>query len=106
MEITCQNCIDMGTNNFVDCENTFYKQMDSILNIVYKQLKTQMDTNQFSIVKKEQILWLKRRNSFFKSQDSEIGKSGGGVEADKALAIHKEALFVKDRIEELLKKLK
>ena len=105
MEKTCQHCIDVGTNNFIDCENIFYKQMDSILDAVYKSIKREMNTSNYEKLKKEQKEWLKRRDNYFKKQEIEIGKSDVGLEADRALAIHKEALFVKDRIMFLLKKL-
>lgn len=98
MEVKCQTCIDAGTNNFVTCENIFYHQMDSILNGAYKALKKQLDTATFENLKKEQRIWLKKRDVYFKKQDAKIGTEGGGIEADKALAIHQKALYVKERI--------
>jgi len=106
MEKACQSCIDAGSYNFISCETTFYKQMDSLLNDIYKQLSFQMDSAQFEKLKIDQRAWLKKRDAYAKNKDTEIGSSGAGVETDQALAIHQKALFEKERVIELLKALK
>ena len=104
METACRKCVGAGGNNIINCENTFYTQMDSILNVSYLALKKKMSRGDFDILKMNQRVWLKERDNYFKQQESEIGKSGAGLEADKAQAIHQEALFVKDRVMYMLKR--
>jgi len=102
----CQNCIDAGTNNFVDCETIRHNKIDSILNAVYKELKKEMDTGKFSEFKKEQRLWLKKKDANYASYAVEMRKSDAGVEADQAMTINNDSNFIEQRIIYLLKKLK
>jgi len=106
LEKVNQDCVDAGTNSFIDCSKVFYDKIDSILNVVYKQIRRQMSEPQFNKLKKEQIAWLKKRDKFFKQVDVDVKKENAGVEAETALAINRKAYFVEGRIKELLKKMK
>ncbi|MES2702162.1 MAG: lysozyme inhibitor LprI family protein [Bacteroidota bacterium] len=103
-EKNCQACVDAGTNNFITCEKTFYRQMDSVLNVAYRALKHKLTPLYFENLKADQKNWLAKRDRYFLEQQH-IEESGAGPEADQALAIHNEALFVKDRVLYLLAKL-
>lgn len=104
MENTRQKCINEGRGS-VDCEQIFYNEMDSILNVVYKRLKKQMDISEFNKLKADQIAWLKKRDTYAGKQDKEA-PTGAGIEVGKSFAIRQDAFFVEDRIKELLNKLK
>lgn len=107
----CQSCLDAGTNNFVDCENIKRPKMDSILNVVYNELKKEMDPARFKKLKKEQRVWLKKRDANYASYTAKIGESQAtlgaawGLEADKAMAVSSDSYFIEQRILYLLKKI-
>ena len=101
---TCQACIDAGTNNFVTCEYTRHDKLDSVLNLVYKELKKEMDATAFEKLKTEQRTWLKKKNENHLEYRAQIGKSGAGPEADEALMISSDSDFIEQRIVYLLGK--
>lgn len=99
------SCLDMG-QNMLGCANTFYAQMDSLLNLKYKKLLSKMGTAEGSRLKNEQREWLKERDKQFASFKEQVNKEAvkhefdGGQDEQMILAERK-ALFVKQRVIEL-----
>ena len=100
-----QECLDEGVN-MPNCATIFYSQMDSILNVVYKRLKKQMDTAEFKELKRSQVAWLKKRDSQFKEFDLEAQQNELGVDVGTTLAFNKKSFVVIERVKYLLKSLK
>lgn len=49
-----QNCLDKGKNMW-NCADAFNKQVDSLLNIVYREIKSTTTAEKFQTLKKEQL---------------------------------------------------
>lgn len=97
-----QSCLDSG-GRMIDCSYRFYLQMDSILNTVYKCIRTNLNTGQAETLKKEQRLWLKKRTAYLRESNEEI-KSDGIQGSDARMIIYdKDAKFIQDRIFALIK---
>jgi uncharacterized protein YecT (DUF1311 family) len=107
MDTTSQHCFDEGLN-FVDCSNTLYKQVDSILNVVYKLMKSKMDAATFIQLKEEQLNWLKKRDQFFKEVNQDYKQRDKyfqeDEESNRAVAISRKAEYVEKRIKYILQK--
>ncbi|WP_262708012.1 lysozyme inhibitor LprI family protein [Lacibacter luteus] len=97
----------------LDCSKSFYKVMDSMLNIVYFKIAAKLDSNHKIQLRNEQRSWLTSRNVYFKMTlnkfkqkhpgKSPLGNSSGAQ--DDAMIMHDEnAQFVKERILALLKR--
>jgi|GEM_PF-6115539 len=101
-ETKCQACTDAGNNSFVDCELTHRKTVDSVLNVIYDRLKKQMNPNSFTVLKKDELAWIKKRDQYLRKEA--IDQQNDDVEASvkNALLIHKEALYTADRAKYLL----
>jgi uncharacterized protein YecT (DUF1311 family) len=99
-----QACLDSGIN-MLGCSQTYYQQIDNMLNVVYKKLRGSYDSSQQATLKSEQLKWLSDRNKYFKKVDSE--PEDGLTGQDKIMAeLDKKAEFVKDRVLTLIKRLK
>ncbi|RXK61930.1 DUF1311 domain-containing protein [Lacibacter luteus] len=112
LETKYQACLDEG-KNMLDCSKSFYKVMDSMLNIVYFKIAAKLDSNHKIQLRNEQRSWLTSRNVYFKMTlnkfkqkhpgKSPLGNSSGAQ--DDAMIMHDEnAQFVKERILALLKR--
>ena len=60
-----QGCLDNG-KNMSGCSIMFYRQMDSMLNVVYNKLRLSLNPEQQTSLAKEQTNWLAKRDSYFK----------------------------------------
>ncbi len=107
-----QTCLDEG-KNMLDCSKLFYRQMDSMLNVVYFKQYSKLDSANKIQLRNEQRLWLKSRDVFFKKTLNRFkqkypGKSpfssAYGAEDDAMIMHDENAEFVKERILILLKK--
>lgn len=97
-----QSCLDSGIG-MANCSCEFSHQMDSILNIVYKNIQTNLGTSQKTALKKEELLWLKKREI----NDKNSRKSAENEFAHSSIimiACHDDAGFVIDRIFSIIKK--
>jgi uncharacterized protein YecT (DUF1311 family) len=81
----------------------YYNQMDSMLNNVYRMAKLKLNTNQASILKAQQLKWLKQRDNYFKTVDKEQNESDLNSIDNKMAKLHEKAAFVNDRILAILK---
>lgn len=75
-----QACFDKGVD-MLGCSVRYYRKMDSMLNVVYNNLRARVISKDKGVIKKEQIEWLKKRDNFFKKQDkflmTNLGKENG-----------------------------
>ena len=113
LESAEQNCLDSGTN-MIGCAQTFYFQMDSLLNVVYTQLRSSLDSSQKSALKKDQKVWLAKRSLFFKKTLNTFKKKNPdkspyglaiGAQDDAMIMCDDNAEFVKNRVLILLGRL-
>lgn len=109
LEDESQSCLDKG-EFMLGCSIRFYDQMDSMLNKVYNKLRSELDSSQKELLKKEEKDWLKKRDKFFKQTNAElekiIKKNGNAGQDDEMFRYQENARFVKERVLELIKRLK
>jgi uncharacterized protein YecT (DUF1311 family) len=106
LAIRYQICLDKGEFMY-DCSNFFYNQMDSLLNLRYKQLRALCDAVQLENLKDDQLDWLSKRDKQFIKNQKQVNKAakkdgyeGGQDEAMILMDIN--AKFVKNRVIELV----
>jgi len=106
LEVKHQKCLDAGTD-MLNCSKNFYFSTDSILIIVYDRLKEQLPKSQKSVLKNEQLKWLKTRDNYFKKQDifQKKDKGYGGTDL-QMIVINDKASFVMKRVKILINRLK
>ena len=102
----CQTCLDAGSIPFSECEKNRQRKLDTMLNTVYRELRITLDQETIEKLKKDERAWLKKRNANIEQEQSKIGRSDAGIDADEAMAIASDSYFIEQRILELLKKLK
>jgi uncharacterized protein YecT (DUF1311 family) len=105
-----QKCLDKG-QYMLGCSLNFYNQMDSLLNVVYFKLYHSLDTSNQGKLKKEQKLWLTKRDKIFKlnaqKTHEEAVKDGfDGGQDERMILADKNATVVKQRVLELIGRLK
>ncbi len=90
-----QICLDNG-QFMSSCSKRYYRQMDSVLNVVYSKLRLNIDSVAKIQLKKEQKEWLLKRDKYFKENQNEI--SGSAAQDDIMEMYDKNANFVKGRV--------
>lgn len=103
LEERYQDCLDNGTN-MLSCAAKYYSQMDSMLNVVYKQSMNTLNPSQKTSLKADQEKWLLSRDKQFKKADLQSKKTNT-IDA-QMIALDKKAGIVNERIRFLLKKYK
>lgn len=101
IETNYKLCLDRGAF-MLGCSREFYRDLDSCLNLVYKQLKEKLDVPSKAALNKEQLEWLKTRDLKFQQIDrtnKEEGQDGEMFRQDE------KATFVRDRVLILIKRL-
>lgn len=106
LEDQYQACLDKG-EGMLGCSDLFYRQMDSLLNLQYKKLRSMCDNVQKSNLKAQQLKWLSKRDKQFKQNQVETKKAAqesgyDGGEIETMTLIDKNAMFVKARVIELM----
>ena len=108
-----QNCLDNG-KNISGCSIMFYRQMDSMFNIVYNKLRLSLNPAQQTSLAKEQTNWLTKRDRYFKTTLGKLKKANQlrvvkGMQPnskdDMMLMCDANGEFVKSRVVALIKKL-
>ncbi|BDU25962.1 lysozyme inhibitor LprI family protein [Flavobacterium sp. GSB-24] len=102
-----QKCLDKGSA-MSNCSYAYYNQSDSLLNIVYKNLKNKISPKEQSKLKKEQLDWLKKRDQYFQQLYTDTKKQGIFTEGtrDFDMVIYdEEANYVFARVKELIRKI-
>lgn len=89
------------------CTERFYFQMDSLLNVLYKKLRSKCDSIQKENLKDEQLQWISKRDKQFRENQKQVHKEAkekgyDGWEIETMILIDKNAMFVKERVIELL----
>jgi len=90
------------------CSIKFYSQTDSLLNVVYNNLKMKINSTAKSNLKKEQLEWLKKRDAYFiKARKETISEVGNFEDSQdfQMILIDKKSSFVMIRVKELLKRI-
>ncbi|MBW1655814.1 lysozyme inhibitor LprI family protein [Flavobacterium quisquiliarum] len=106
MKLNYQKCLDKG-NNMSGCSINYYNQSDSLLNVVYKNLKEKISSKEQSKLKKEQLEWLKKRDVYFEKVYSDTKKEGHFIEGTRdfeMVVFDEKANFVFGRVKELIKR--
>ena len=108
LESQYQACLDKG-EFMLGCSERFYFQMDSLLNVQYKKLRAKCDSTQKVNLKDDQVKWLAIRDKQFKYNRQQVhkeAKEGGyeGGQDETMILTDKNAMFVKDRVIELMGK--
>jgi len=101
-----QKCLDDTENNMMNCTFEYYNKMDNLLNITYKKIRTTLSKSEQEKLKNQQLLWLKKRDLYFKKIEAETTKELDGENSSqdfRMICSHENALFVEDRIIELEK---
>lgn len=100
LKIQNQKCLDRG-EDMLGCSRKYFIQMDSLLNVVYKNCRSKMNLNAQQELKSKQLLWLKNRDIKFKKIDSEDIGHGNGLD-DLLVKTQKKADFISERISFLI----
>ncbi|PSK91542.1 lysozyme inhibitor LprI family protein [Taibaiella chishuiensis] len=108
IEAVTQRHLDEGIN-MLGYTSGLYMQMDSLLNLVYKQLKQQLSPAGAAQLKQEQRQWLRQRDRHFQQLYSETAKESGTErsawgEIEYLGIYYAEAVFVKERVIQLIKR--
>lgn len=101
-----QKCLDAGVN-MQGCSKLFYHEMDSLLNLAYFNLKNRLTESEKPSLKKEQRLWLKKRDRYFEDQEKTFQKNfkSGEWGSDMFVTVYyNDAQFVRKRVVELIKR--
>jgi len=106
LENKYQACLDKG-QNMLGCANTFYAQVDSLLNLQYRNLLGQMGAAGSVRFKKEQRKWLTDRDKHFVLLKQQVYKEAvdngfDGGQDEQMIVAERKAMYVKQRVVELL----
>ncbi|MBD8490999.1 DUF1311 domain-containing protein [Echinicola sp. CAU 1574] len=96
-----QEKLDTG-NGMLETEKAYYFQMDSMLNVVYKDLIKSNNKTNYEKLREQQRQWLKERDIFFRNIQDEYQKESGEIgflPNDYKLMVYGEkSSFVKERV--------
>ncbi len=96
-----QEKLDTGIG-MLQAEKAYYTQLDSMLNVVYKDLINMYNKTNSENLIKQQRQWLKERDAFFLKMQDEYQKESGEVDFlpnDFKLMVYGEKCsFVKERV--------
>ncbi len=98
-------CLANHPTDRIQCSEHFYYQMDSLLNVVYRNTKTNLSKNRRRQLEREQVKWLHDRDTYFAEQDilfKEKHKKSDWRSDMEMITYEDKANFVKDRVVALL----
>lgn len=107
LETTHQRCLDTGVG-MRNCSLKYLNQSDSLLNVAYKNLRLKLSPEEKSELKKEQLIWLKKRDQYFKKAYYDTKKKGYFEEGSldfEMVVFDLQADYVFERVKELIKKI-
>ncbi|WP_207492579.1 lysozyme inhibitor LprI family protein [Aridibaculum aurantiacum] len=108
LENLYQSCLDKG-EDMNGCARTYYLQMDSMLNVTYKKLRSTLNAEEQKQLKTEQLQWLQKRDKYFAENKKKINYSTGSnspIPSDELMLMYDQhALFVQQRIYYMVNKL-
>lgn len=97
-----QSCLDKGIH-MENCSCDYRQQMDSILNAVYNNIRSNLNSIQKEKLKDEEIAWLKKRSVDHKKSYQESGSAGIQGDDAEMMACDKDAGTIEDRIYSVIK---
>lgn len=98
----CQQCLD-STGYTEMCNRTLYNRLDSLLNATYQNFKATLSGDDKNKLIKEENLWLKQRDVYFKKIKKETDEHNPpGTEIANTIILDKENDFIRRRIIELV----
>lgn len=97
-----QSCLNDGSY-MLGCSKDFYNEMDSCLNVAYKQLREKLDEPSKAALKREQLNWIKARDLNFEQIDRANLEEGQDGEMFRKA---EKANFVRDRVLVLVRRIK
>ncbi|WP_298737186.1 lysozyme inhibitor LprI family protein [uncultured Chitinophaga sp.] len=105
LEMNYQLCLAQSRYTY-GCALEYYQKMDSMLDIVYRQLYASLDTTRRRNLKVDQSGWLERKASYFKLLDTRVEKfrtkTLAGLD-DQAISTDQKAAYIKERVTALIK---
>lgn len=102
-----QHCLD-GGNGMKNCSLDYYEKSDSLLNVMYNNLKLKLSSKEQSKLKKEQVEWVKKRNAYFEKLYSDTKKEGNFSEGSSdfdMVVFDEKGNYVLARVKELIKRM-
>ncbi len=97
-----QECLNVGKHMF-DCSVKYYQESDSLLNVVYDRIKSNLRSEEKNDLVNSQLAWIKLRNLEFKKINSKNTDLGNGLD-DKMIKNQEKANFTSKRIQFLINK--
>lgn len=106
LETQYQTCLDKG-QYMLGCSKLFYSQMDSLLNVRYKKLRSMCDSVQKENLKDEQLEWLSSRDKQFIQNQRQVNKEAKkdgytGGQDETMILTDTNANYVKQRVIKLI----
>lgn len=95
-----QECLDKG-GNMLGCSQKYNIQVDSLLNVVYKNIRKDLNETQQLDLKNKQLAWIKNRDLEFKKIDAQNTGLGKGSD-DLMVKTQQKADFVSERVSFLI----
>lgn len=102
-----QNCLN-SENNMLPCSQKYYSEIDSLLNVAYKNYRASLNNETKNLLKNEQLKWFATRDVFFKKLDNDYSKKSKAGYAGKdarMIVIDEKAQFVRKRVNYFIEKL-
>jgi len=99
-----QSCLDTGVD-MSGCSKRYFQQIDSLLHVTYRYLKSGLGATEKETLKKEQLAWLEERKNFFRQENAILQKKSEAGEGGLDLAMisyDSKADFLKKRLLVLL----
>lgn len=107
MEAEHKQCLLVKEDSIV-CSRRFFAQMDSMVNVVFNEVKLKASTKEKIALTEEQMSWTKKKGEFYKIQDETFVfnlKDGIWKKDMIRITYRQKADFALKRIRALLKKL-
>ena len=106
LENEYQACLDKG-QFMLGCANSFYTQIDSLLNLQYRKLLGKLEAAERVRLRNDQRKWLIYRDKQFALLKQQVHKEAvdngfEGGQDEQMMLIERKAMFVKQRVNELL----
>ena len=99
-----QSCLDTGVD-MSGCSKRHFQQIDSLLHVTYRYLKSGLGATEKETLKKEQLAWLEERKNFFRQENAILQKKSEAGEGGLDLAMisyDSKADFLRERLLVLL----
>ncbi|RKR81195.1 uncharacterized protein DUF1311 [Mucilaginibacter gracilis] len=101
LEVENKKCLDKG-QAMLGCEQKFYGQLDSVLNVAYKNLRAGLNPTEKLALKADQLKWLALRDKAFADRKGAFASS---AQDDRMIAYAEMNSIVKARVRLLIKRI-